>query len=327
MKSALLIGAVRSGSTSCFYGAAQHPDIFVPAQKELDFWLRDDAGALPHWLSPAVANRVPATLEDYLRHFAAARPNQATFDASPNVFYDHGAAARVRTALPDARIVAVLRQPVDLCWSAWCAHLGGQPPLHDATGQFVAALERPPTAYPLMQYGMQAWHLEPWLAQFPASQVLVMLFDDLRDAPDKFFARLFAHIGVDWAQVTPRRMNRTGSPRAPLLHRLLNDGVAAKRWARAVLPAPAVRLALALHHRLREVNLQPPPGLPSWLRAELTELFYADDLRRLERLLDRDLSLWRVRERQVARARATSLSPGCQSQQEARQRAMASPAR
>jgi sulfotransferase family protein len=294
----LIIGAARSGTTSLHYTLAQHPEIFVSPIKETNFFLFDEAGELPSWVSAGERRLAPRTLEAYAALFDhATERHRAVGEASPSYLHPP-VAPRIKARLPDVQLIAILRQPVEQALSIFATWQGGSLPEDRPLDRFVEALGSPQPgpegALPLAEHGLYHRHLEAFFEHFDRRQIRVVLFDDLeRDSPG-LFAQLFEFLGVDPAfRLDPvERYNATGAARSALLHRALNDSVALKRLARSLLPEAAIRVLGRAQHRLRRANLHPAPGLPPELRRRLTERYYGQDLQALERLLGRDLGLW-----------------------------------
>jgi hypothetical protein len=101
-----IIGAAKAGTTSLYALLDRHPDIFMPKVKEPEFFARDD--------------RYSEGIETYAAAFADATPDQIVGEASTiysiaPFFPD--TAARVKTHVPEAKLIYVLRHPVDRAYS------------------------------------------------------------------------------------------------------------------------------------------------------------------------------------------------------------------
>jgi hypothetical protein len=123
---------------------------------------------------------------------------------------------------------------------------------------------------------------------FPRSQIKVYLFDEFRKNPGGVMEDLFAFLGVDPTFVpdTTPKYNPASIPKSRVLNRLFYHP-AVIRTAKSALPAGVQEFA----KRVRQLNLKSPPQLSADLRSQLLNL-YRDDIRRLEALLDQDLSIW-----------------------------------
>lgn len=302
----LLIGAPRSGTTTVHFALEQHPEVFVSPNKEPNSLLFDDAGMpLPGVrkdLIERIRHRSVRTRTEYEALFAGARgQHRAVGEASPAYMHFPAVAARIKTLLPDARLLVILRQPVDQAFSFYTVRQGGSiaEGAEFAKG-FVTTLETETAdtsgyGLRLAEYGRYHQHLQPFFERFGRDQIRVVLTEDLESDPVAFFAGLFRFLGVD-ATFRPdlsRRLNESGTARSALVHLALARSQVAKRILRAALPEAATRRLRHLQHRIRSANLKRMHMIPRDLRRDLTERLYGEQIAKLETMLGRDLSAWR----------------------------------
>jgi Sulfotransferase family len=294
----LVIGAARSGTTTLHYSLGRHPEIFVSPIKETNFFLFDDAGELPAWVDEAARRQIPSTLEDYAALFEDATAHHlAVGESSPS--YLHGPVARrIKAKLPDVKLVAILRQPVEQALSYYATWHDGRTPPAEQIDEFVSALASdapgPGGALPLAKHGLYHRHLAPFFEQFDRRQIKVTLLDDLERDSAALFRDLFRFLEVDdgFRLDAVERYNGSGVARSATIHMLLSGGARVKGLARAVLPDAAFRRLARLQHGVRSANLQRTSPLSPELRRELTQRFYGRDIAALEELIGRDLSVW-----------------------------------
>ena len=143
-------------------------------------------------------------------------------------------------------------------------------------------------------HGQYHRHLAPFFKQFDRSQIKITLLDDLERDGAAYFRDLFNFLGVDDDFPIDRidRYNGSGVARNAMVQRLLSGGSRAKGLARRMLPDRAFRRLARLQHGVRAANQRRDSELPADLRRQLTERFYGDDIRALEKLIERDLSSW-----------------------------------
>src|ERR1035437_7298590 len=98
-----IVGQFKCGTTALHQMLRLHPQIYMPELKELWFFA-------PELLANARSSR-PKTLDDYMSLFAAARPEQRIGEATPSYLMSATAARRIADLHPDARIIAILREP------------------------------------------------------------------------------------------------------------------------------------------------------------------------------------------------------------------------
>ncbi|MGE0816337.1 MAG: sulfotransferase [Vicinamibacterales bacterium] len=303
----LIVGAPKAGTTSLYEWCRQHPAVGMSPIKEPSFFAPEvadftprarevfdaDAAGLRRWLDGArtVPRRHGLVLDwaDYLSLFRDHADKAARGEASASYLASHGAPGAVRDRLPDARIVMVLRDPVDRLHSQFTTGLN----TGDATGPFGAwaraqvaaeAARRPP--FGPVWSGRYARHVARWRAAAPAGRIRIYLFEDLAADPAATMADLFTFIGVDagTAVDVSQPRNVTTLPRWPRLARAVRPVTSR---VLPVLPEPARRTARRWL-RLPARRVAPPTAEE---RAALVAV-YRDDVLALESLLDRPLDRW-----------------------------------
>jgi hypothetical protein len=163
----LILGAPKAGTTSLAAWLGAHRDVFVPPQKELHFFSREDRWSQgPEWYAAA---------------FDGAGKRRLAGEATPTYLDDEPTAGRLASLVPGARLIALLREPVDRAWSHHCYDRDLD---IDTTPfeQIVATAGRPDEHRYVWQ-GRYVRHLERYAALVPRDQLLVLWFDDLRDHP------------------------------------------------------------------------------------------------------------------------------------------------
>jgi hypothetical protein len=295
----LVIGAARSGTTTLHYHLGQHPEVFVSPVKETNFFLWDEVGEMPAWVDERVRRETPATLQDYAGLFeAAAEFHHAVGESSPSYLFGP-VAARIKARLPEAKLIAILRHPVEQALSmlgTWHRDLPTEELVRRLPEALASDEPGPGGALPLKEHGRFAQHLAPFYEEFDKSQIKVVLFDDMTHNGPAVFRSLFSFLGVDdgFSLEEVQRYNSSGTAKNAALERALSIAQKLKGVARAVLPDSAVRQLINLQHRVRSANLEKTSELSPEMRRELTAKYYSDDIAALEKLIDRDLTPWRV---------------------------------
>jgi hypothetical protein len=287
------IGAAKAGTTWLASVLAAHPDIFMPPQKELN--------ALHY-------NDLEARLDEYAAYFRGGETARVRCDfsvrylASQNAF---GAAAR---HTPDARIVVVLRNPVDQVQSHYW-HLRRQnfhqaEPVNPVPDLF-EALER--FSLLLFEPALYGKHLARWLGAFPRERVLVLTYEEATGAQAATLDRICDFVEVprrdfsaDAAALSAQDGRGGVRPRGGLLDRLYPPlYVAATRYGLNPLKrAFGVRRIEGLKRRLKLRQLGEAVFFTSGYekldaagRLRLWRRF-ADDVLALEELTGLDVAHW-----------------------------------
>jgi hypothetical protein len=290
----LVIGAARAGTTALYEGLRGHPDIFLTPVKETNYF--SYAGTKPDVKGPGAdfINNSMTDLSDYRTQFAEARPGQMLGEISPLYLFEPDAPKNICDAVPDVRLIAILRNPIDQAWSHF---LYARHHAIEAEADFVRALDleeerlaqgwQPLFGYSRFpRYGEQ---LARYFAQFPQEQILILDYDDFRTDAVAFQAQICRFIGVNdtYQAEVGKQVNAGGSPRSRFLQELIMRPNALTAPAR-VLPLSWRR---AIRDRLAGRNVGTRQEMPEAARAILGKRL-ADDVAALSDLLGRDYSHW-----------------------------------
>jgi hypothetical protein len=169
----LIIGAMKSGTSSLHRYLGQHPDVFVSKRKELDFF----------------SYRYEQGFGWYMRQFRAG----VAGESSPNYLKLHlwpETAERIHRHLPHARLICVLRNPIDRSLSHY---------LHGVwrgrtKRPFARAAAGDSNIVMTSRYG---WQLGHYLKYFDPDQLLLVTTEQLRADPTGTTGRVLRFIGVD----------------------------------------------------------------------------------------------------------------------------------
>ncbi len=194
-----IAGAARSGTTSMFTYLKQHPEIFVSVLKE------------PHYFGSDLT-RQPHTVRDrelYLSFFADAAPGQKTGEGSVWYLLSKQAAAEIKAQCPDARIILMLRNPVDMVTSLHSLYLRtGNEELEDVEEAVAAQKDRrrgrriPESAYfpeGLIYTEAATYHdkVRRFLDAFGTAAVKIVIFDDFVADTPAVYRDVASFLGVD----------------------------------------------------------------------------------------------------------------------------------
>ena len=289
-----IVGAPRCGTTALYSYLRSHPDVFMPARKEPHFFSTDLDGP----------TRV-REMAEYRALFEPARAGARVGEASVYYLTSREAPGRIRRTCPEAKIVAVLRDPIEQMYSNHRVN-------HKINVEDEFDFER---ALGLEEERKAGRRIAPWVEgdvyklfyretasysaqvqryfdEFGRDRVCVVLYDDLRNDPARVYGGLCRFLDIE----PERRMefaviNENREPRSRWYTSLLRTPprplVAA---ARLLVPRPT---RAKLMHRLWQASLVSRDREP--LRASLRRRLageFREEVRRLGRMIDRDLSHW-----------------------------------
>lgn len=285
-----LIGAARSGTTTLYKALKAHPQIYLPSLKEPHFYayLADPTTTDHLYPDTSTARR------RYEALFSGVAAELAIGDASTSNMVVRGAAPAIAGDIPHAKIIAILRHPIDRAFSHYRLFVsaGGEVLDDFAEAVRVEASRQTqgfPHTYRYLEWSRYTEQLRPFFDLFGRDQVLVHLYDDLCSNPEAIVRSTYAFLGVSQEHPVARVKvnNSPPNPRLPGLRKAVLRGRRG-RILRKLVPAPVRRVVRPLIWRPPSVA----PKLDSHVRAELTRTF-DQEITQLEDLLRRDLSGWR----------------------------------
>lgn len=265
----VIIGAMKGGTTSLYQYMRDHPDIFMPTPKEINFFNRYwESGR--HW---------------YEGHFEGSAGATAVGEASPNYTKAHhwpDTARRMASLIPDARLIYVLREPVERMRSHYQHHV--------VAGQESRSIERalrevadPNTNdyHNTSRYGSQ---LETYLDHFAPEQILVITSDLLRYERQEALREVFRFVRVDEQWIPPNIEQLAHRTAKKIVFRPAAARIRSHKKYRAL----ADRVPLAVKQKVHRLWAAPVADvvLSPALREYLREVVLDHDLGRLRTLVD-----------------------------------------
>jgi sulfotransferase family protein len=307
MPNFLIIGAAKSGTTSLYHYLKQHPQVYMSPNKEPDFFalegrkLNFDGPDGKEATNRRIRRGCATNIEEYRTLFRGVSDETAIGEASTWYLYSAQAPGRIKVHIPKAKLIAVLRNPVERAYSAFLyLRLRDQEPLSEFSQALQAEQIRKSNNWDWWWYykdiGFYYVQLKRYFDTFGQDQIRVYLYEDLKAEPLRVVQSVFRFVGVDNKFVPDfsRRYNPSGVPKdnplAELAHKPHNP---VKTILRPLLPA-GLRWRLStslLYTRLKNWTVTKPPPLPPEIRGELTDL-YREDVLKLQDLIGRDLSVW-----------------------------------
>jgi hypothetical protein len=292
-----IVGAPKCGTTALYEYLRAHHNIFMPKLKEPHFFSTD-----------LVTNRIVHSLQEYLELFAQSTGEQSRIgEASASYLLSEAAIPAIRGFNPDAKLIAMFRNPVDMVYSFHSQLLYWS---DETVPDFEAAWRlqdrrrrghdlprtcRDPFWLQYARIGQFGTQTERLLSTFPRAQVKLILYDDFTASAKSVYDEVIAFLGLP-------HDGRTDFPR-------VNENKRAKMvWLRNFMrhPPPGLRNAYrklkqavgeseitAIKQRILDLNTVKERRAPltAAFRTELVQTFH-DEVALLSQLLNRDLSHW-----------------------------------
>jgi sulfotransferase family protein len=269
----VVIGGLKCGTTSLHHYLNLHPVVEMSRPKELNFFVAELNWRLgTEWYASHFSSRAPVRGESS-PHYT----NRPRFE---------GVAERMRSVLGDARLVYMVRDPIDRMLSHYLHNVGGG--YEDRA--LADAFADPQSAY--VSRGLYAFQLQPYLEQFGPERIEIVTREELKRERLATMRRLFAFLDVDpeFSATQFEREWETGTAKGGGRFRIMDRAVRLP-GLRALdrnfdrLPESLRWLVEKLVHD-PDAGAAPKPEIPSPLREQLATLF-RDDVARLEGIAGR----------------------------------------
>lgn len=287
----LILGTAKSGTTTLCRVLEHHPDIAMSRPKEpLFFESEFDRGLEYYW-------------DTYYSHW---QNETAIGEARVAHFHLSYAAENIAKALPDAKLIVILRNPVDRAFSHWWMNKshGSEPDsFHVALQKNVEAIKNGRhfegaegqanwldytskdrrTASVYLEVGQYAENIDLYLKHFSRSQLLVLFFDDLTCKPEKVFQQICDFLEIPYCESLPiQRQDNQASNSASVGLRAISK----KSRVSQFVPLSVKRTL----HKLTS-QLGGRPSMDDKSRQFLID-YYRTHNERLEKILDVKLTKW-----------------------------------
>jgi len=277
----LIVGASKAGTTSLFRLLASSDAVYMPEKKELNFFSVATCSMSINEIS----------LDRYKKHFEQAPTGTLKGEASPSYLWFPGVAEKIKHFLPAARIVMILRNPVDRFWSdyqyavLWGHHKHDLPEFLSGDHAENIAWHSP---YALIQKGRYANQVATYLDAFGREKVFIALFEDFVASPIEVAQSVMKFVGTEARIDESNSWHNVG--------RIVRSRHLASARCLVATNRLFMRLPLSWRTFLDDIYLavNAKPGkvqIPGPIATQLRDI-YADDISELSALLGRDLSPW-----------------------------------
>jgi hypothetical protein len=274
-----LLGHGKSGTSALYTMLARHPQVFVGLKEPRFFAEEMHENDIPR------PGGTPRTLEEYKAWFARASPEQTVGDISPWYLWSKDAARRIAEVTPDAKLIAILREPTSFLLSL---HRQWLQFYIESETDFQRAIELEPARRegretPVNGYWPKALfysdhvryveQLERYRSRFPPENMMLLIYDDYRRDNEGTLRSVLRFIGVDENPEIPmREVNPSVQVRSPRLNDVLRrvivpEGPAARSLKSAITTLTPMRVRQRMLHKTRRrfVLGEPEPPDPEFM--------------------------------------------------------------
>ncbi len=271
----IIFGAIKSGTGALYQYLSHHPQIFLSPVKEPRYFTR---GKKSKVLNNSKGSKYPSvnTLEDYSMQFAGVKSEIAIGEASSNYIYSRAAAAEIKKLIPDVKLIATLRNPIDRARAHY--QMEKKTKVLDLMGQ-------------KNDYKNEGWArascyhevLQTYYEIFSRDQIKVIIFEEWVDNTGPALKDIYKFLEVDDSfDIDTNIKYQAGQPNWPGI-----PPTSKLRKIKSILPSQALMTVNNVKRfftkDMSELKCEERREMYSW---------YSDDIIKLQDLLQRDLSVW-----------------------------------
>ena len=281
-----IIGQSKAGTSSLHGYLRQHPQIFMPNQKELRFFSND---LTEPQLDINVRAGLPTTMADYLANFAPATHELAIGEASPQYIESPYAAQQILDFQPDAKLIVSLRNPVDRLYSLHQMHVRAGEDLRDFSKAYHADIDET-----WVSNSHSTKLLSRFYDVFDFDRIFVFPFERFANRPNRLLHDIFDFLDVEPSIEIDTSIihNKGGLPKSEAMHKLFMF-VNTKQGLRDMISRSVPTAILNMARKTRSSNLTPVETLDPALKADIL-LQFADYIDITQQLTGVDLGHWRA---------------------------------
>lgn len=265
----LFIGPDKSGSTWLYNALEAHPQVFLPRAKEL-FFFDKFYGRGWRW---------------YQEYFSRASVgHKVVAELSHDYLFSSEACSRIAKDLPEVKLMVCLREPVQRAFSAYLYMLK-QGRIKTDFDAAICDIDE------LIDHGLYAKHLRPYLNTFKRDQLYVGIFDDLVSHPQEFFSGICNFLDIEAITLPSALLGRSLPAAKPRFQ--LGAGLARKiGWGVRHLGFPGLVGRIKSNRSVNKLLYEPyssqsRPTISAQAARGLRDIFYSD-IQDLDALLNTD---------------------------------------
>jgi hypothetical protein len=306
-----IVGAPKAGTTSLYHYLAQHPDVYMSPIKEPNYfseeirlanidanwqeWAQREDESLRQYLRGPMQEKrfggIVSNWLDYLKLFQNVNGEKALGEASVCYLWSKTAAQNIASTLPNAKIIMVLRDPVERAFSQYKQSVASGLVKNSFRQLVETNLNHKSDKFdllnPFLEFGLYHEQVKRYMELFPVENLRIYLYEEVRHALPETLKDIFRFLGVDpqFSPDTSEQHLRSRVPRYTWPSYMLKQF---RIWSplKNAIPGPfrpAVRKWVFSHSQSLELD--------SADRVYLSN-YYREDTVRLSTLIKRDLDGW-----------------------------------
>ncbi|NEP85829.1 MAG: sulfotransferase [Okeania sp. SIO2C2] len=291
----LIIGVQKAGTTSVYGYLKEHPQVYMSPIKETNFFATDWENNTEKKPDTGTRKRINSW-ERYCELFMNVKDEIAIGEASPNYLVNYKTSSEmIQRYVPDVKMIAILRNPVDRAYSDYLMHLRDGINVGKVRSLSEQVKFRADSSSTIKK-GLYYSPIKHYFDSFDREKLKIILHDDLTKDSLKVMQEIYRFIGVDdtFNPDTSKRSQSAAVPKNQTLNNLLQTKnpirTAISSTLKILMPLETRQKLRSGIIKLNSAGKELKP-LSSEERQLLTE-FYREDILKLQDLIDRDLSSW-----------------------------------
>ncbi len=299
----IIIGAARSGSTSLHYALDTHPQVFMSPIKETNYFLfygnSEPTSSISLGRREKITRGSATTIENYHACFdSATSSHTAIGETSPAYLYTPEVPGRIKESIPDTKIMAILRHPVESAYSRYLYNLSRESNKNPEDFSKIIDLnceqvKKAGTGTSYLDGNYHYRNLKRYYDIFNKNKIKILFFENLQKKD--FFQPIFDFLEVDSNHKpdTSSKYNQSGFSRDSLLYRSI---IAVKPLKKVILKhipqaQGLIKSAGRQYQKLGSKSTSTKP-LTKDQRSDITKRYFLEDIKKLEDLIEQDLTRW-----------------------------------
>ena len=289
----IIIGAMKAATTSLYTYLKQHPDIFMTSIKEPMFF--NNFNKRNDFKLAGRKTKKITTFKEYYKLFDNVKKEKAIGEASPTYISNNSCPGLIQNHLPNTKIIAILRQPIDRAYSNLLhARRADREPITNFEIAFNKEEERKDKNWsPLYYYKEKGYYnrqLKRYYQLFPKKNIKIILFEDLIKNPIEISQEIFKFLDVESSFIpnTKKKANVSGIPKG-----IIGWIIMKMRYYNLI---PKIQFSNYLNDfiikSLFNLAYKKASPIDSKIKKRLTLEFYEEDILLLEKLIEKDLQHW-----------------------------------
>lgn len=282
----IIVGAPKAGTTSLYHYLSEHPQVFMSEPKEVNYFSREEIEAQGLYYDSFKAK----TLSEYEQLFASVTDEKAVGEGSVSYLFYTQTPAKIKAAIPDVKIIILLRDPVERAFSHYL--MDYRMGLVDLPFEEIVYKKGNNKRLDLyyqqyVELGLYHEQVKRYFDLFGEKQVKIYLQEDLRSNTEGVILDLYDFLGIDKSFMpnVEKEHNAFSMPKNRLIYKLYASNIV-RSIVSTLFPDAFKEVVKNLFFERKQ-----KPKLDAKTKEYLRSL-YKNDVQKLEQLIRRDLSKW-----------------------------------